>query len=216
MADKLDLGAERREYRRADLHREDLLDCPIAQFERWLAQAKDAEVPDATAMTLATVDAEGMPYQRMVLLKGVDDRGFVFFTNLGSRKSQHIAHNDRVCLHFAWLALDRQVIINGRARKLGATENMRYFLSRPRESQLAALASRQSHPISARRLLEEKFLELKKTFADRELAAPSFWGGYCIEPSAVEFWQGGEYRLHDRFLYSRDVANAWSIQRLSP
>ena len=168
-------------------------------------------------MTLATVDSKGRPFQRMVLLKGVDKAGFVFFTNLGSRKAQQIADNANVSLHFAWLPHDRQVIINGKAEPLSLAENTAYFLSRPQASQLAAMASRQSHPISTRRVLEEKFFELKAKFAKGDIEAPTFWGGYRIVPEQIEFWQGGEHRLHDRFIYQRSDATAnWQLDRYAP
>jgi pyridoxamine 5'-phosphate oxidase len=215
MSGPIDFTGDRREYEHGELHRHDLHDNPITQFEAWLRKAKEFNVRDATAMTLATVDNDGMPYQRMVLLKGLDQRGFVFFTNLGSRKAQHMEGNARVCLHFAWLMLDRQVIVNGWAKPLTNAENLRYFLSRPRESQLAAWASRQSHPITARRILVEKFREIKHSFAKKEVDLPSFWGGYRVDPVTIEFWQGGEHRLHDRFLYTR-CENEWEIERLSP
>ncbi len=216
MSKPLDLSTERREFSLGHLSREDLQDDPIRQFEQWLQVAKDETLKDATAMTLATVDSNGMPFQRMVLLKGLDQRGFVFFTNLESRKAHQLAGNQQCSLHFAWLPLDRQVVINGVARPLSKAENLRYFISRPRESQLAALASHQSHPVTGRRVLEEKFHELKARFADGDIGLPKFWGGYRIEPSAIEFWQGGEYRLHDRFLYTRQGESHWEIERLSP
>lgn len=211
----IDFATERREYEHGALQREHLRENPIDQFSEWLLQAKDAGVSDATAMTLATVDDSGWPSQRMVLLKGLSEEGFVFFTNLGSRKAAQIAHNPVVSLHFAWLALDRQVIVRGRAQRLSLAEDARYFLSRPRESQLAAWASRQSHPITARRLLTEKFLEIKQRFADHEVPVPRFWGGFRVVPEAIEFWQGRENRLHDRFEY-RQHQGDWRIERLSP
>ncbi|EEY45616.1 pyridoxamine 5'-phosphate oxidase [Vibrio mimicus VM223] len=166
-------------------------------------------------MTVATVDENGQPFQRIVLLKNVDDAGFVFYTNLGSRKAQHIAHNNKISLHFPWHPLERQVHITGVAEKLTALENMKYFMSRPKESQIAAIASHQSSRISARGVLEGKYLELKQKFANGEIPVPSFWGGYRIKPESIEFWQGGEHRLHDRFLYSRE-GNAWQVDRLAP
>ena len=217
MSNHIDLSTQRREYQHGTLSREQLLACPIAQFENWLQCASDDQLQDATAMTLATVDSEGRPFQRMVLLKGVDKAGFVFFTNLGSRKAQQIEDNANVSLHFAWLPHDRQVIINGKAEPLTLAENTAYFLSRPQASQLAAMASRQSHPISARRVLEEKFFELKAKFAKGDIEAPTFWGGYRIVPEQIEFWQGGEHRLHDRFIYQRtDVAANWQLDRYAP
>ena len=206
-----DISEDRREYDHGHLHRSDLHENPITQFEHWLSIAREYDVQDATAMTLATVDQQGMPYQRMVLLKGLSDKGFVFFTNLASRKAQQIDNNKQVSLHFVWHPLDRQVIINGEAQPLSTKENLQYFLSRPRESQLAAWASRQSHPITTRRVLEEKFRELKKAFKDDEVAAPKFWGGYRVRAQQIEFWQGGEHRLHDRFLYRRNDHQGLSL-----
>lgn len=214
---QLEFATERREYQLGALNRDQLKDDPIEQFSEWLIQARKAELNDTTAMTLATVDSNGQPFQRMVLLKGLDQRGFVFFTNLDSRKARQLAANTRVSLHFAWLAQDRQVIVRGLVSRLSALEDARYFLSRPRESQLAAWASRQSHPVTARRLLTEKFLEIKQRFADGEVPVPHFWGGYRVVPQAVEFWQGRENRLHDRFEYQRrQEQGEWSIARLSP
>ncbi|RRJ82982.1 pyridoxamine 5'-phosphate oxidase [Aestuariirhabdus litorea] len=206
----------RREYLHGGLHRKDLKADPIAQFELWLQQAIDAKLPDPTAMSVATVSADGYPSQRIVLLKQLDPRGFVFFTNLGSTKAQQIEGNPRVSLHFAWLELDRQVIISGHASRLSHREVLGYFLSRPKESQLAAWASRQSHPISSRTLLEQKFAEMKHKFSSGEIPLPSFWGGFRVDPRRIEFWQGGAHRLHDRFLYTRGESNEWAIERLAP
>ncbi|GAL35450.1 pyridoxamine 5'-phosphate oxidase [Vibrio maritimus] len=177
----------RREYSKGGLRRKDLEDDPIDQFNKWLAQAVEAKLSDPTAMTVATVDENGMPFQRIVLLKSVDENGFVFYTNLGSRKAQHIEHNNKVSLHFPWHTLERQVHITGVAEKLTAVENMKYFTSRPKESQLAAIASKQSSRISARGVLEGKFLELKQKFAKGEIPVPTFWGGYRIRLSRLNF-----------------------------
>ncbi|MCG9666196.1 pyridoxamine 5'-phosphate oxidase [Vibrio mediterranei] len=206
----------RREYSQGGLRRKDLNSDPIVQFNLWLQQAVDAKLTDPTAMTVATVDERGMPFQRIVLLKNVDSEGFVFYTNLGSRKAQHIEHNSKVSLHFPWHPLERQVHITGVAEKLTAIENMKYFTSRPKESQLAAIASKQSSRISTRGVLEGKFLELKQKFAKGEIPVPSFWGGYRIRPESIEFWQGGEHRLHDRFLFSKDGQGHWDAERLAP
>lgn len=216
MSEKIDLATDRREFRFGTLRRSELAEDPVTQFEAWLKQAKEHDVKDITAMVLATVDARGMPFQRTVLLKGLDERGFVFFTNLGSRKAGHIEANNQVSLLFPWVSIDRQVIVTGRAEPLGKMENMKYFLSRPRESQLAAWASHQSHPITARRVLEEKFRELSSKFSEGDIETPKFWGGYRIKPESVEFWQGGAHRLHDRFLYTRGDNDEWSVERLSP
>ncbi|MDA0149051.1 pyridoxamine 5'-phosphate oxidase [Vibrio sp. LaRot3] len=211
----MELEDIRREYTQGGLRRKDLLKDPIDQFNFWLQQAVDAKLMDPTAMTVATVDETGQPYQRIVLLKHCDASGFVFYTNLGSRKAQHIEHNAKVSLHFPWHNLERQVNIVGVAEKLTAAENFKYFASRPKESQIAAIASKQSSRISARGVLEGKFLELKQKFANGEIPVPSFWGGYRIRPTSIEFWQGGEHRLHDRFLYSHDD-DKWDIDRLAP
>ncbi|EKO3605508.1 pyridoxamine 5'-phosphate oxidase [Vibrio metschnikovii] len=211
----MDLSDIRREYTQGGLRRKDLLLDPIEQFNFWLEQAINAGLADPTAMTVATVDEHGQPFQRIVLLKNIDQQGLVFYTNLASRKAQHIEHNHRVSLHFPWHPLERQVHITGAAEKLTAFENMKYFTSRPKESQLAALASKQSSRISARGVLEGKYLELKQKFAKGEIPVPKFWGGYRIKPQSIEFWQGGEHRLHDRFLYSKSDQQ-WQIERLAP
>lgn len=211
----IDFATERREYHLGALEREHLLEDPVEQFQHWLSEARLTGIKDATAMTLATIDEKSRPAQRMVLLKGLDRRGFVFFTNLGSRKASHIGGNPHVSLHFAWLEMDRQVIVSGEASRLSTAEDARYFLTRPRESQLAAWASRQSHPITARRLLMEKFLEIRQQFAEGEVPVPHFWGGYRVLPERIEFWQGRENRLHDRFQYCR-YGESWEIERLSP
>ncbi|MFM2587902.1 pyridoxamine 5'-phosphate oxidase [Vibrio sp. TBV020] len=211
----MELEDIRREYLKSGLRRKDLLADPIAQFDLWLKQAIEAKLTDPTAMTVATVDATGQPFQRIVLLKDVDKRGFVFYTNLGSRKAQQIEGNSKISLHFPWHPLERQVHITGVAEKLSAVENIKYFSSRPKASQLAAIASKQSSRISARGVLEGKFLELKQKFESGEVPVPSFWGGYRIKPESIEFWQGGEHRLHDRFLFSREQEE-WNIDRLAP
>lgn len=206
----------RREYLVGGLRREMLEDCPVAQFELWLQQALAGGIADPTAMVLATVDELGCPWQRIVLLKGVSERGFVFYTNYGSAKARAIAHNPRVSLLFPWNALERQVIVSGPAEKMPALESARYFLSRPRESQLAAWASRQSRPVSARALLEAQMGSLREKFARGQVPVPDFWGGYRIRPEQVEFWQGGAHRLHDRFRYFSEPEGGWRIERLQP
>jgi pyridoxamine 5'-phosphate oxidase len=210
-----DISDIRRRYTRGGLRAKDLPDEPFALFETWMEQARDAQLSDPTAMTVATVDAQGQPFQRIVLLKHFDSSGFVFYTNLGSRKAQHIAANAKVSLHFPWHPLDRQVHIIGSAERLSQVEVLKYFVSRPKESQISAWVSRQSSRISTRQLLEAKFFEFKQKFADGEIPVPSFWGGYRVPADSIEFWQGGDHRLHDRFLFSR-AESGWSIERLAP
>ena len=180
-----------------------------------MTQARDAQLSDPTAMCVATVDEHGQPFQRIVLLKRFDDSGFVFFTNLGSRKALQIAANNKVSLHFPWHPIERQVSILGEAQPLSTAEVLKYFMTRPKESQIAAWVSQQSSKLSARQVLEGKFFEMKAKFAKGDVPLPSFWGGYLVKPSSIEFWQGGEHRLHDRFLYTRE-AQAWQIDRLAP
>lgn len=206
----------RRSYVKDKLDLDKLDADPFVQFERWLQDAIAAELPDPTAMCVATVDAQGQPSQRLVLLKDVSSAGFVFYTNLGSRKATELAGNPKVCLHFPWHPLERQVIVYGRAERVSNTQVLKYFLSRPKESQLAAWASEQSRPVSTRQALMQKFAEIKHKFEHGEVPVPSFWGGFLVVPQKIEFWQGGEHRLHDRFMYQRQADDAWQIERLCP
>ncbi|ETN92972.1 Pyridoxine/pyridoxamine 5'-phosphate oxidase [Gammaproteobacteria bacterium MOLA455] len=214
----MSLQDNRREYDYGKLTRESLSASPFEQFKLWMEQAIEAGIQDPTAMSVATVSAEGKPWQRMVLLKDFDQRGFVFYTNLGSRKAKEIAVNAQVSLHFPWLQLDRQVIVGGRAERLSTVDVLKYFLSRPKGSQLAAWASKQSSRINSRQVLETQFAQIKEKFAEGEIPLPDFWGGFRVVPEEIEFWQGGEMRLHDRFSYSRseDDSSSWDIARLSP
>jgi len=211
----MDLSDFRREYSSRGLHRADLKADPVGQFAEWFAHATELQVPEPNAMVLATVDECAMPYQRTVLLKYFDAAGFVFFTNFGSRKSRHIAANPRVSALFPWITLERQVIVQGRAEPISTAESLRYFSSRPRESQIGAWVSNQSEVITSRKFLLQKLAEIRDKFSHGEIPLPSFWGGYRIVPEAIEFWQGGPARLHDRFLYQRNNAN-WRIDRLAP
>lgn len=205
----------RREYLRQALRRDSLESNPITQLENWLDDASQVELVDATAMNLATVDENGQPSQRVVLLKDLTEQGLVFYTNLNSRKAQDISVNSKVSLHFGWLPLERQVKIQGKAVKLSKAENLAYFSKRPQNSQLAAWASNQSHPISSRQALNQAFEQMKNKFSKGKIPLPDFWGGYRVTPTKFEFWQGGGARLHDSFSYLPDGAN-WRIQRLAP
>lgn len=192
-------------------------DCPLQQFEQWLQQSVEAGLKDATAMVLATIDETGHPWQRIVLLKALSRGGFVFYTNYGSAKAQAIADNPRVSLHFPWNEIDRQVVVAGAVEKVSVAESASYFLSRPRESQIVAWASKQSRSVSARAMLEKQVRVLTDKFGNGEIPVPDFWGGYRVVPQRIEFWQGGAHRLHDRFLYSRDTdGDGWTIEQLQP
>lgn len=214
----MDLHLEdfRREYTQGGLERGDLADNPLEQFDRWMQQVIKSGIPDPNAMTIATVDATGQPSQRIVLLKHLDDKGFVFYTNLNSRKAQELKQNPKISLHFPWYLLERQVKVCGVAEQLSTTEVMKYFVSRPRDSQLGAWASQQSRPISSRALLMQQFESMKNKFAKGEIPVPDFWGGFRVKPHQIEFWQGGAARLHDRFEYNLRENGAWDIQRLEP
>lgn len=212
---RMDLADFRKEYSDRGLHRADLDPDPVSQFSVWFQQAIEVGVNEPNAMTLATVDETGMPFQRTVLLKYFDADGFVFFTNYGSRKAAQIAHNPKVGLLFPWITLERQVIVQGTAEKVGTAESLKYFASRPRESQIGAWVSNQSEVITSRKFLKQKLAEIRDKFQHGEVPLPSFWGGYRVRPEMIEFWQGGPARLHDRFLYQKSEAG-WEIDRLSP
>ena len=211
----MDLSDFRKEYSDKGLHRADLDAEPMAQFEQWFAQAVELKLHEPNAMSLATVDDSGMPLLRTVLLKYFDASGFVFFTNYESRKAKQMEANPQISILVPWVEIERQVIIQGRVEKISTAESLKYFTSRPRESQLGAWVSNQSEVISSRKLLMQKLQEIKDKFKEGEIPLPSFWGGYRLVPEMIEFWQGGPARLHDRFLYTRE-GEAWKIDRLSP
>ena len=206
----------RREYTAGGLTRERLDACPIRQVEIWLEQAVRADLTDPTGMVLATVDAGGEPSQRIVLLKGLSEAGFVFYTNHDSDKAHAINHEPRVSLLFPWNVLERQIIVGGTAEKMSDAESADYFKTRPRDSQIAAWASRQSRPIADRAMLEQQAEDIRLKFGDGEIPTPGFWGGYRVVPQRIEFWQGGEHRLHDRFVYRKSAQDSWKIEQLQP
>lgn len=215
----MNLADLRRDYRKAALDRDHLAPDPLDQFRQWLTEAQKAEVPEPNAMVLATVDPAGQPFTRTVLLKKLDHRGLVFFTNFNSRKSHHLADNPRAAVTFLWLELERQININGTVERVSTAESLAYFSSRPLGSRLGAWTSQQSSVIRSRSLLEAKLNEMKNKFADGKIPLPSFWGGYRIQPASYEFWQGRRNRLHDRFIYRKsgeDPASPWLTERLQP
>lgn len=213
----MDLSQLRQEYRQAGLRRRDLLADPVEQFRLWFQQAQAAELLEPNAMVLGTTDGQ-RPSSRTVLLKAFDQRGFVFFTNYGSRKATEIAAQPQVSLLFPWYGLARQVAILGPAARISTAESLAYFASRPFGSQLGAWVSQQSQVIRSRSLLEQKWAELRQRFQDGGVPLPTGWGGFRVEPLEFEFWQGGENRLHDRFRYRREEQGdgGWLIERLAP
>ena len=212
----MDLTSLRAKYTTKGLDIKDLNQDPFMQFETWFNEAINAKLTEPNAFSLATVGSDMMPSIRTVLLKIFDEKGFVFFTNYKSTKAKQIEENPKAAALFAWLDLERQVKIEGSIEKISSTESLKYFLSRPKGSQIGAWVSHQSEVITSRSLLEQKFDEIKKKFLKGEVPFPSFWGGYAIKPIRIEFWQGGEDRLHDRFLYELQKDNTWTISRLAP
>lgn len=211
----MDIGDLRSEYSGEPFRRVDLDPDPVRQFSKWFEQAREVAQPEVNACALATSGNDGRPNVRTVLLKYFDVDGFVFFTNVESRKAREIAENPSVAMLFFWQTLERQASIRGKAERISAVEAMRYFARRPRNSQLGAWVSEQSAVITSRSVLEMKLDELKRKFAAGDVPLPSFWGGYRVRPEEVEFWQGRPSRLHDRFRY-RLVDDIWVIDRLAP
>ncbi|BBH16938.1 pyridoxine/pyridoxamine 5'-phosphate oxidase [Nocardioides baekrokdamisoli] len=207
------LAAARREYTRAGLSEEDLTASPLELFDRWYAEA--AALLEPNAMVVATTSADGQPSARMVLLKGVSDEGFVFFTNLASRKGEDLAANPRAALLFPWHPLERQVRIEGTVETLTDAEVAAYFATRPRSSQLGAWASHQSRPVTGRDELEAAYREAEDMFGGAEVTVPPEWGGYRVRPETIEFWQGRSSRMHDRLVYVRE-GDGWRTLRLAP
>ncbi|HBQ60547.1 MAG TPA: pyridoxamine 5'-phosphate oxidase [Balneolaceae bacterium] len=205
----------REEYSKNSLDENDVESDPIMQFERWMKEAIDSQVPEPNAMTLSTVDMQNKPHSRVVLLKEVEDDQFVFYTNYASDKGDELDENPNVSLCFLWLELERQVRIEGTVEKVPQEHSEEYFKQRPYKSQLGALASNQSSVVPNREFLEDRFKELEEQYSEGEVPMPETWGGYKVKPEALEFWQGRRSRLHDRIKYEK-VGSKWDIKRLSP
>jgi pyridoxamine 5'-phosphate oxidase len=210
-----ELAALRREYGDSGLDQPDLAPDPVAMFRRWMHDTVVAGLHEPNAMVLATVSSEGRPSSRMVLLKGVDDRGFVFFSNYDSRKGGELATNPQAALLFPWHDLQRQVRVEGSVEQLPEQESAAYFATRPRGSQLGAWASPQSDEVPSRDHLEQRYAEVEQRFADADVPLPPHWGGYLVRPEVVEFWQGRRGRMHDRLVYRR-TGEGWETVRLAP
>ncbi|WP_113635393.1 pyridoxamine 5'-phosphate oxidase [Nubsella zeaxanthinifaciens] len=205
----------RQEYKSAELNEQDVIKNPIAQFEKWFTDAMSAQLYEPNVMTLATADKSGRPNARIVLLKGVDEEGFSFYTNYLSQKGKEIKKNPYACLVFFWAELERQVRIEGRIEKLDKETSEQYFHSRPTGSQIGAIASPQSQVIESRNNLELKVQELTQQYEGKPIPKPAHWGGYIVKPTSIEFWQGRPSRLHDRIKFTL-VNGSWKIERLAP
>jgi pyridoxamine 5'-phosphate oxidase len=210
------IDERRKEHRLFNLREEDLDRDPIRQFQSWLEEASLSQVPEVNAMALATATPDGRPSVRMLLLRGVDERGFTFFTNYESRKARELEANPSASMVFFWHDLERQVRVEGRVERVSAEESDRYFHSRPAGSRLGAWASPQSAVIPGRELLEVRFAELESQHAEGSIPRPENWGGYRLIPDSIEFWQGRPNRLHDRLRYTRRASGEWLIERLAP
>lgn len=214
--DPLDVASLRREYETAGLRRAEMNPDPMDEFSLWFSAAVAAALPDVNALALATATPAGKPSVRVVLLKGFDERGFVFFTNYRSQKGIELEANPQVAFTIYWVQLERQIRVNGRVEKTTREESAAYFHSRPRGSQLGAWVSRQSEVIDARRILEGRLAEMTERYSGMEVDLPPHWGGYRIVPQEMEFWQGRASRLHDRFRYTQADQGVWTLERLAP
>ncbi|MEO5753912.1 MAG: pyridoxamine 5'-phosphate oxidase [Chthoniobacterales bacterium] len=215
--DAIDLAGLRREYETQGLRRAEMHHDPIEQFATWFSTAVNSGLPDANAISLATATPEGKPSARIVLLKGFDQRGFVFFTNYQSGKGRELESNPQAAFAIYWVQLERQIRVAGRVEKTSREESISYFAGRPRGSKLGAWVSRQSEVIDARRILDARLAEMTERFAGQdEIELPPHWGGFRIMPATIEFWQGRANRLHDRFRYTRQKDDTWTLERLAP
>lgn len=206
----------RRPHGDIGLSRRDLDTDPIAQLRAWLADAEAAKLLFPEAVALATADAQGRPAVRHVLLKVIDERGLVFFSNYESRKGRHLSENPHAALAIVWKELDRQVSVAGTVERAGREESELYFRSRPREAQIGAWASRQSRPVASRQELDARFDAMSRRFEGSDVPLPPHWGGFRLTPHMVEFWKGRSHRLHDRFVYTREPGDSWRLERLFP
>lgn len=205
----------RKDYSRASLTEQDVHPDPIQQFSKWFGEAIAAEVPEANAMSVSTVGANGRPSSRILLIKDIDARGFTFFTNYDSRKGYELEQNQYAALLFYWIELERQVRIEGRVERISAAESDTYFQSRPLKSRLGAIASSQSEPISSREAMEQRFAQIEQEYGEQPVR-PAHWGGYRLVPDYIEFWQGRPSRFHDRIAYRLQADGTWQRQRLQP
>lgn len=210
------LAKLRKDYGKMGLQETDLNPDPIKQFETWFTEAANAEILEPNAFTLSTVSALGKPSSRIVLLRNFDYRGFTFYTNYNSQKGSDIAANPNVAMNFFWTDMERQIRISGTAERISTLESIDYFKSRPRASQIGAWASDQSKELTSRDLLETRIADIEKQFAGKDVEKPPFWGGFCVKPETIEFWQGRPSRLHDRLRYTRQENGGWKIERLNP
>jgi len=211
-----DIASLRVNYALKTFHEEDVIPNPFKQFSVWLTEAIDSKANEPNAMTLATVKPDGKPTARVVLLKDFSEKGFVFFTNYESNKGIELEQNSNAALVFCWLELQRQVRIEGTVRKISEADSDEYFHSRPHGSKIGAHASPQSKVIKSRQILENNFAEIEKLFHEKPIMRPKHWGGYLVEPTTIEFWQGRQSRLHDRFLFTKQNSHSWEIERLAP
>jgi len=212
-----DLSQHRKFYNKHKLSEKDLPNNPFELFKKWFEEVEQADgLEEANAMTVSTLDTDGFPRGRVVLLKYFNETGFTFFTNYNSQKGKAIIENPHVCLSFFWPNLERQVIIKGLAEKTTEKQSDAYFNSRPRKSRLGALVSDQSKPVKSRAVLEEKLKDLEQEYKGKDVPRPKHWGGFMVKPIEIEFWQGRESRLHDRMRFKLEKKNTWTIDRLQP